>query len=350
MKHAANRDEVMTADAGTMRQFTRYAKVSGLSLDDIFDDDLREILALSETQDRIPAHGIVDALEVCAAAARRPALGIEFANWTDLHGFGVLCLLWDHCPTMAELLRINARYLHVESDALNVTVERQGDEVMIRHMLAIPAHYGGTQFIESTMMLSIRIMRMIMGEKWAPVRIELEHPEPIGGRRHLSPFGCDVQFGAERSAYFVRPRDLNTPSVRGNAQLLDYLERQIGTLEEAHGGTVSSRVSQLVTKHLSSGRATLEHISTAAGMTPRTLQRRLAEEGAEFSLLLEQVRKQIAEQYALTERKPQLTRLAFRLGYSEASAASRFLRRQFGAGLRELVQTIRASAYDRPPG
>lgn len=48
---------------------------------------------------------------------------------------------------------------------------------------------------------------------------------------------------------------------------------------------------QLVTKHLSSGGATLEHFSAAVDVTLRTLQRRLVEEGGKFSLLHEQVHK-----------------------------------------------------------
>lgn len=62
------------------------------------------------------------------------------------------------------------------------------------------------------------------------------------------------------------------------------------------------------------------------------MQRRLAEHGVSFSQLLDEVRMRVADEYFRTAPRPNLAVLAHRLGYSEASAASRFLRERMGAG------------------
>ena len=331
----------MMADAGAMRQFARYAKSSGLSLNAALDDQLRAIVGSSETEDRIPSHAIVDVLELCSIVARRPTLGAELALWSDMHGYGVLSLLWDHFPTVAEALRINTRYLHLESEAVGMRIEQSDDEVVVRNLLMIPARYGGTQFLQGTLMLLVRVIRPIMGEGWAPVRLELEQRAPSDARYLKEHFRCPIEFGAERSAIIIRREDLYRPSPRGNAHVLSYLERQLTSLEQTREASIVNQVSLAIESGLSSGRSGLEHVAASIGLTPRTLQRRLEAENLEYSALLNRVRRRVAEQYMVTEHMPPLAQLAFRLGYSEASTASRFLRQQFGASLRELA--LRAS-------
>jgi hypothetical protein len=61
-----------------------------------------------------------------------------------------------------------------------------------------------------------------------------------------------------------------------------------------------------------------------------------------FSDVLGTVRKRIATDYFAYQRQPNLTELAYRLGYAEASAASRFLRENFRSGARALSRRARA--------
>lgn len=63
-------------------------------------------------------------------------------------------------------------------------------------------------------------------------------------------------------------------------------------------------------------------------MSPRTLQRRLADEQATFADLLESVREELARIY-VGEGRP-LGEVAFRLGYAETSAFLRAFKRWTG--------------------
>lgn len=328
----------MSADAGAMRQFVRFAAVKGLKLDSILDQDLRHLVKLAEVQNRIPASAFVDVLDHCALSANIPTLGIEFANWSDLHGFSLFCLLGDHCTTLLEASRLSRRYRHIETTSYDSRIEPAGDEAIVHYTVLAPARHGGVQQTEFLLAISIRFARMILGEKWSPIRVELLHPAPTDARRHATLFGCPVVFASKRSACVIRPADLFTRANRGNPQLLDYLVRQLGAFDRDPSTPSSAEVARMIDQDLSCGRATLKNAAAAAGVTPRTLQRRLAAEGTEFSLLVEQARLKLAEQFFKTERNPQLTQLAMRLGYAETSAASRFLQRQFGTGLRELAR------------
>ncbi len=64
---------------------------------------------------------------------------------------------------------------------------------------------------------------------------------------------------------------------------------------------------------------------------PKTLQRRLADEGTTFAALVDQVRKDTADRYLRTTGIS-LSHLARELGYAEQSVLTRSCKRWFGTG------------------
>ncbi len=60
-------------------------------------------------------------------------------------------------------------------------------------------------------------------------------------------------------------------------------------------------------------------------LSPRTLARRLREEGESFKSLLAEIRRELGEKYILDKSKS-LTEISFLLGFSEASSFSRAYR------------------------
>jgi AraC-like DNA-binding protein len=65
-------------------------------------------------------------------------------------------------------------------------------------------------------------------------------------------------------------------------------------------------------------------------MSPRTLGRRLQEQGTTLKALLDDTRRRLALEY-LRNRAHTLTEIAFLLGYSELSAFNRAFRRWTGS-------------------
>jgi AraC-like DNA-binding protein len=77
------------------------------------------------------------------------------------------------------------------------------------------------------------------------------------------------------------------------------------------------------------GVPTLEQVAEQFHLTPRTMQRRLADHGTRFQPLVDEVRLQLADQYLQDDRLP-LTDIAELLGYSDQSAFTRAYRRWTG--------------------
>ncbi|ABD26944.1 transcriptional regulator, AraC family [Novosphingobium aromaticivorans DSM 12444] len=329
------------AHASAMRQFSQFAGVAGLDLRRACPPDVYAFVEQAQDAEWLPATAHVDVLQAAAIASGRADLGVAFAMWCNIRGFGPVSLLWDHCTTVDEASRITRRYMHLESAAMRSSTDTDGHEAALRHILMVPARFGGSQFLQATLALQLRIIRMLLGEEWTPIRLELDHPAPPSYRYHQAVFRCPIEFEADRCALVFRKSDLHRPSLRGNANMVQYLERQLAHADSHWPGDLVQQIRYFVAANLTERKANLAHVSGLAGLSSQSLQRRLAERGTTFATILEEVRKQTADEYFRTARRPNLTELSHRLGYTDASAASRFLRQHMSTGARALMAQVR---------
>jgi AraC-like DNA-binding protein len=335
------------AHTASLQQFERYARVAGINLDAILSDEHRQVLVEAQTVEMVSATALVDIFQIVAIAARRADLGVGFATWCNLNGYGPLSLLWDHCTSVDQLLRLGGRYLHLETEAIGSAALNEGEDVVVQQFLTVPTMLGGSQYLETTLTLQLRTIRLILGQQWHPVRAEFSHPAPDQLGFHRSVFRCPLVFGADRTALVLHHDDLSRQNPNGNAHLTAYLERQLDAARAARRDDLLRPLERLVTANLTRGGITLERAGLALGIGARTLQRALAARGMTFSDVLVTVRRRITADYFAYQRRPNLAELAHRLGYGEASAASRFLREHLGAGARTLSRRARAELARR---
>jgi AraC-like DNA-binding protein len=74
------------------------------------------------------------------------------------------------------------------------------------------------------------------------------------------------------------------------------------------------------------GEVTLESVASRLAMTPRTLQRRLRDEGTTFRRMLDDYRRELASRY-LTNALLTVDEVAYLLGFSESSAFHKAFKR-----------------------
>lgn len=92
---------------------------------------------------------------------------------------------------------------------------------------------------------------------------------------------------------------------------------------------------------LPSGAPTLAQAAKRLRMSPRTLRRRLSEEGLSYQSLLDEVRKSLALHY-LSGPALDAERAAFLLGFAEASSFRRAFKRWTGGSVIEHQRALRA--------
>ncbi|WP_240674643.1 helix-turn-helix transcriptional regulator [Burkholderia stabilis] len=99
---------------------------------------------------------------------------------------------------------------------------------------------------------------------------------------------------------------------------------------------LSDRLRALVRRFIGVGDIGQIAIADALSIHPRTLQRRLRNEGQNFEALVDQVRRERLLALLEHPEPPRLSQVALMLGYSQQAAMTRSCRRWFGCSPTEL--------------
>jgi AraC-like DNA-binding protein len=130
---------------------------------------------------------------------------------------------------------------------------------------------------------------------------------------------------------------------------MDHLESGLspGESDSVTGAAVSlsARARVIISRCLADGICTHEYVASGVGLHPRTLQRRLREEGTTFEEIKDGVRRDVALR-CLKQRHIPLVRVAEILGYSETSVLSRSCYRWFARSPRQLRSQLETSSSE----
>lgn len=206
--------------------------------------------------------------------------------------------------------------VHFISDASPVWVERSPET----------AHY----VIETTFSGVIHQLYLLTRKHIRPVRVLYRHSRPADTTEHERIFGCRPEFGQEVNCMVFAAEDLRAPVVGHNRPLNDMLK---GVYEEhmrRHtNGSFVEKVKQVVLGNMQITFPPLEVIAEVLNVTPRTLQRKLQQEGTTFRALSDSVKQELAE-HLLSNPALTIADIAYKLGYFEPTSFQRAFRQWTG--------------------
>jgi AraC-like DNA-binding protein len=167
----------------------------------------------------------------------------------------------------------------------------------------------------------VRLARIATREPVRALRVTLRHlPAAATARKYAAYFGVPVDEGASPSVSF-KAEDALRPFLTSNAAMWRVFEpelrRRLGELEAM--ATTSERVRALLLELLPSNSATIETVAERLGMSRRTLQRRLEDEGKNFRALVNATRESLARHY-LTRTRMSGGEIAFLLGFEDPNS------------------------------
>lgn len=184
---------------------------------------------------------------------------------------------------------------------------------------------------ETALAALVQLTREFTGRPLRARSVDFVNPRPADVRPYEDFFGGPVRFGQPSTRLVLAARDLALPLRGADAALLALLDAQAERLLQ-EVAAVSEPVGvwrQALVGLIRSGRTQLPDLARSLQMSPRSLQRRLAEQGHSFQALLGHTRQQLAEAY-LRDASVELAEVALLLGYSEQSAFTRAFRQWTG--------------------
>ncbi|MDR3434196.1 MAG: AraC family transcriptional regulator ligand-binding domain-containing protein [Rouxiella aceris] len=180
--------------------------------------------------------------------------------------------------------------------------------------------------VDASLATLMEIVRRGTGVALNASLVELRHTA-MDVSLHEAWFGCRVRVGAQHNRLHLHRSDLDRPFVSYNAELLAMLAPALDQqlVEYQHQHSFSDTVCWLLGRQLSAGRPDIPAVSREMGVSERTLQRRLSEEGTSFNSLLSTVRRTRAHKL-LADPELDLTEVALLLGYEDQSSFFRAFR------------------------
>jgi AraC-like DNA-binding protein len=270
---------------------------------------------------RLTADGQVRLLNLAADALRDDLLGFHLAREFDLRRVELLYFVLASSEALGDALARAERYSSVATESIVVS-RVSGTTIGIRvNFAGIPRHVDRHQ-MEFWMTALVRICRRLTDRDVSPIGMTVIHPRCATSGAIEEFLGCPVTVGADadeiafaRGVAQLRLRNadpyLNKVLVR---QCEDALARH-----ERPAGSLRARVENAIAPLLPHGRARVDEVARALGMSRRTLARHLAEEHLTLTAILEKVRLDLAH-HCLKDPGLSVSRIAWLLGFQETSA------------------------------
>lgn len=279
----------------------------------------------------IPYRQLIHLMEKTAVELALPDFGLRLAASQDIGILGPLAVAMQNSSNVEEAMRCATTYLFIQSPALSLDIEKLTNSTRLRlniNLSQMP-HRAMRQAEDLGIGVAHGILKLLAQDHYKLIRVELPHQPLLPGPVYEEYFGAPVVFGQNQNALHVTPDTLTTSLLHRSEQLhqiaADYLNVQFPSVD----GLYASRVETAVRKTLGTDSCNRDSVARAMIMHPRTLQRRLRQEGTSFDDIRDRIRRETVEHYLLHTRMP-LSQVAGMVGYSEQAILSRSCQRWFG--------------------
>jgi AraC-like DNA-binding protein len=255
-------------------------------------------------------------------------IGLWVAKYSSQTTFHALGYAFMASRTLLEAMHRVVRFNGMVSDAAQVELLSEGPSYRVQWQVP-PGQFGpADEAMEAILSLIIRSCRKIRGYEFAPIKVELKRPEPAAAQAYRDFFRCETVFGAPHHALAFQRDQLEEELLWANEELARSNDRVVEEyLTRLEVGSVATRLRALLTRELSAGIKSHEHYAKVLGMSGRSLQRKLKQEGTSFQQVLNETRCELAKSYLQQSDRQSLTEVAFLLGFSDTSSFSRAFRR-----------------------
>ncbi|MGA0557285.1 AraC family transcriptional regulator ligand-binding domain-containing protein [Larkinella sp. VNQ87] len=261
-----------------------------------------------------------------------PLFGLHFGESLQLAALGVVGQLVQSCATVGEALTHAAAALHLITDAVRMQVA-QSDRSFTVRFLPDPALEKAPvlqQMLELFMVFTLHEADGLVLKKISPLAVRLpyelsnpgEYERVLRGRPEKKPGEYALEFDRR---YWDEP--ILTANYELQSLLLKKVNEQNRHFEQAKA--LNERISHYLLTNAYLGIPTLEQMAANFNTSPRSLQRKLQEEGVTYQQVADSIRKTLAVNYLSSGRYP-VKEISYILGYNELSAFSRAFKRWTG--------------------
>lgn len=263
-------------------------------------------------------------------AARDPALGLFVGERLVVATHGVVGAVAVNSSTVRQALEMVERFSQLRTLLFTISHEVRLHEGRVLFVEAHPLGDIQRPLLEAVVLSIKNVFDEITMGASGVYEVAFPFPKPEYAALAQDLFGCEVRYGQSWAGFRAPAEVLDLPLKFADPAAFDVAElicqRELDRIAQSE--THATRVRRLLLGK-QYGFPSLQVTARLFHMTPRTLHRRLVEEGTSYRALLESVRHTLAVEH-LKSGRFSMDEIAYRLGYTDLANFRRAFRRWEG--------------------
>ncbi|MCI3947652.1 AraC family transcriptional regulator [Pseudomonas syringae] len=280
---------------------------------------------LDDASAQFPADVTARLWQLAVQSSRDPALGLRVSRFVSPTAFHALGYTLVASGSLREVFERIVRYRSTAEDSLELDFRTVGEHYEFRFGTPKSCQSPVHELLDAFAAIYVRTCRNRLGRGYAPLAVHLQRPTPNDPRPWEDLFRSPVNFSAEENLLEFGGDDFDSHLDDGPIQVNE---------QKTSGDPLPSliweqRVRSAIETLLPDGEPSAECIAEALHLSPRSLERHLADEGCSYDLLLNQCRQNLALLH-MNDPQSSLSEIAYLLGFTDTDTLSRAFKRWTG--------------------
>lgn len=269
---------------------------------------------------------VLDALDLTGD----PAIGLRVGARLGVNAHGILSFAAISSATLRQTLELFERYIALRTPLVTASHRIDGNTVQVRFQPQHPLGEIEAIVLEAVILTVKNVFEYVLAGDYPLGEVAFPFPEPRYAALAQQLFKSEVRWGQSWAGFALPLAALDQPLKM--ADELSYVEAanicQSAFESLARSETMAARIRKLLNERRREF-PTLNDLAETFHLTPRTLHRRLLDEGTSYNEILEEVRHVLAVEY-LKAGQLDMQEIAYELGYSDLSNFRRAFKRWEG--------------------
>lgn len=282
---------------------------------------------LADPSFKLSYQGFEKLVRNSALVTNEPAIGLFVGQRLIANTHGMLGYAAMHSSTVREALLVFERYTRIRTTLLSIRIVSNTHQVQVHFEPTRQLGDIQAMVLEAVILSVKNVLGTISMGTCHVDGVSFPYDTPAYASVAREMFGCEVKYNRPTAALTLSTAALDLPLKMADAQAFeaaaDICQRELDKLIADE--TTATRVRRLLLENQNNF-PSLQLAARLLHMTPRTLHRRLIDEGTSYRDILESVRHTLAIEQIKSQRLT-LEEIAYNLGYSDMANFRRAFKR-----------------------
>lgn len=285
---------------------------------------------LKDPDARYSSSGMCRLWRLSAQVTGDPYFGLKVASFWHPTTLNALGYSWMASDSLRDALERMARYGRLVTTIAAMELEEFDDHFTFRIHALLDRASVPHEAVDAGLATFVNMCRLSYGENFHPLRVVTQRPGFDDPSRYEAYFCAPVEYSAPDNALYFSKESLEASLPTANPRLVRINDQVITEyLARFDKESTAIRVRAKLIDLMSAGNVTQQDVADSLHMSLRTLQRKLSDESTSYKDILDESRRELANQY-LRQGHLSVSEVTYLLGFSEPSNFARAFKRWTG--------------------